>query len=249
MSIYFVDTESDDKVECGSSSDFDNVFSGGGTAMARFYALNYGDGGFGRILDKANNNGADYGWALHLTDTTDSIQFVVGFRYWVIIWLPSHGRWDLGTDFMDGKFNAWHHVAVTYDSDDEDNLPLIYFDGVSQSITQRENPITEYRDDSSYDLSIGNSDDDDRQMWGNEEDARLYNRILSANEILTIANSYGTDGIVDGMVARYLMKAGSQGANISDPTTLQDVGINAHDGSIVDVPQWESGLLKRRRVA
>lgn len=244
MSIYFIDGQNLDRVDCGSPSDFDNIFVDGGTAMAWFNALSYGANGFGRFFDKSDSNSLNYGWAFHVTDNEDSIQFAVAFFN---IFFVTRGRWNIGTDFLDGKFGAWHHAAVTYNSGSGSNNPIIYFDGVSQSVTEAETPSGSWRSDAAYNLTLGNSNDQSRTFWGNIEDSRLYNRILTANEIETIYNARGVDGIVRGLVGRYQMGAGAQGVSITDPTTLQDVSDQKHDGSILADPQWEEGLVKRRR--
>ena len=47
------------------------------------------------------------------------------------------------------------------------------------------------------------------------EDCRLYTRLLSDNEIMTIYTAQGRDGIVDSMAARYLLNDGAQTTTVT----------------------------------
>ena len=79
-------------------------------------------------------------------------------------------------------YGTWYHVAATYDSSSTANLPVMYINGVSQTITtfsapagaQFSNVGTAY---------IGNRGAGDRYFNGLIDDLRIYNRILSAAEI------------------------------------------------------------------
>lgn len=243
MSMYFINGENGDQVNCGSPSVLDNIFDGGGTVMAWIWPQNYGGAGDGRILDKSDNDAVDIGWGLLMQDGSDSIEFWVGF---LNIFFQSWGGWRTPTDSMDGLLDSWVHVAVTYNSDSPSNNASIYLNGVSQSITETWTPAGSRRSDASYDLIIGNHDDLGRCLWGWEEDARMYNRILSANEIQTIHAAQGNDGIVDGLVARYLLDQGAEGVTASGNAV--DASINKNNGSILYSPDWDDGIIKRRRV-
>jgi hypothetical protein len=55
------------------------------------------------------------------------------------------------------------------------------------------------------------------------EDFRIYNRVLTANEILTIATSHGADSIIDGLVHRWMMNDGYSGAEVTGASTVRDI--------------------------
>jgi len=245
MSMEFI--TGSDRVDCGVQSELANIFDGGGTIMAWFWADTYGASGRGRILEHANNNDGDIGWALLMQDGADSIEFWIGWRYWVIVWVQAWGGWRFATDFMDGKLDEWHHVAVAYNADAPGNDAIMYFDGVSQSVTETWTPSGERRDDSSQYLNIGNSDDNNRSFDGWIEDARLYNRILSANEIATIYAQQGTDGIVSGLLGRYMLNEGAKNVVASGSGAAKDNSIVKNDGTPYDSPVWDDYISNRRR--
>jgi hypothetical protein len=55
------------------------------------------------------------------------------------------------------------------------------------------------------------------------EDVRIYNRVLSANEALTIYAAQGSDGIVDGLVHRWIMNEGASGTTVSGASSVRDI--------------------------
>jgi hypothetical protein len=87
---------------------------------------------------------------------------------------------------------------------------------------------------------------------GDAEDFRIYNRALTANEIQTIANCYGHDGIVYGLQGRYLMNENSAGVAYAGTGTIRDVGpfsrYGTQNGSPTGVDGRLSFVRKRRRV-
>lgn len=70
----------------------------------------------------------------------------------------------------------------------------------------------------SLQIGKGSKDGASGDGWNGEiGDLRFYNRSLSANEIETIYNSEGVDGIVDGLLARYSFEEGFEGQNLALP--------------------------------
>jgi hypothetical protein len=75
---------------------------------------------------------------------------------------------------------------------------------------------------------------------GQIEDVRIYNRALSSSEIQTIYGCRGTDGIVNGLVARYALQ-GQSGVNITSETDLSG---NSQTLNVVTVaPTYASDLI------
>jgi hypothetical protein len=76
------------------------------------------------------------------------------------------------------------------------------------------------------------------------EDVRLYNRALTDNEIATIAACRGTDGIVSGLVARWLAIEGAPGTTV---TTVRDYTVNGNNGTPAGSPVYATGTSRYRR--
>jgi len=82
-------------------------------------------------------------------------------------------------------------------------------------------------------------------------DIRIYNRILSANEILTIYNSKGMDSIVYGMIHRWMMNEQSPGIAFSGSGAAKDIGANQLNLTAYTGPPayiYDASLSGRRRM-
>jgi hypothetical protein len=82
---------------------------------------------------------------------------------------------------------AWQHVALTYDTGSAANRPIFYRNGVVVTTTVQTAPAGSRSSDAASTLSIGNTTALDRTFDGAIDDVRIYNRILSASEIGTLA--------------------------------------------------------------
>lgn len=80
------------------------------------------------------------------------------------------------------------------------------------------------------------------------DDARIYNRVLSAGEIESIYRSRGSDSIHSGLLHRWTMSEGEAGANIV-ANGVKDVVGGYHLGIRSGTPQYARGtiLFRRRR--
>ena len=95
----------------------------------------------------------------------------------------------------------WHHIAVTYDGSLATNDPVIYLNGETGA---------------QYDANGSGTmgDDSDGRLWiggytgmgagegtdGKLQDVRVYNRILSANEVSALYNSRCLRNVMNGLV-------------------------------------------------
>ncbi len=162
-----------DFIDMGSAPAIDNIFGGGGTAEAWFFATDWGESNYGRIFDKGHGSG----WSMCVDDNSDND----GFTFY-------HGTsgaayWTTGSATV--VLSTWHHVAVVYDKGSTSNDPTIYLDGVAQTISEIATPSGTARDDSSINLQIGNRSDNDRTFAGTIDEARLSTVIRSAGWIAT----------------------------------------------------------------
>ena len=83
--------------------------------------------------------------------------------------------------------NTWHHVAGTWDGDRSSTHAHLYVNGVPADGEGRDGAGA-LREGSSPMLCIGNRRTMDRGFDGLIDEVRVYNRVLSASEILSLVN-------------------------------------------------------------
>ena len=144
-------------------SDSDNLDGFSAFSISTWvYAYTIGEECYGRIIVKGD--GDPYGLMIE-SDTKISF-YINGDR------LESNENFSL---------NSWHHIGVTYEKD-VINGRKIYIDGVlSKSQT---NTFTV--NSGANDLYIGNRSTLDRTFDGIIDEVRIYNRALSADEVLAL---------------------------------------------------------------
>jgi hypothetical protein len=151
-------------VDTGSNAAIDNIFTGGGTVEAWFFADTYGESSRGRIFNK----GDTAGWSLFVVNdgiASTSFSFVHADG-------SSYAQWygpaaSVGTA-------AWHHLALTYDKASSANDPVAYIDGVAVGVTRFFAPVGTLADDGGSTLFIGNNaSNGSRAFDGNLDELRL----------------------------------------------------------------------------
>jgi len=105
------------------------------------------------------------------------------------------GIWVTAADSV--PLGAWIHVAATRDSSVAANLPILYINGVSFAVTETSAQIGATVSEKGSRFIMGENNVMDRPYMGKMKDVRVYNRILTAAEIASLAA--GTD-ITDGLV-------------------------------------------------
>ncbi len=171
---------SDDYVNIGSDNSIDEIFADGGTVAAWIYPRSVGESK-GRIFGKRKTN-------IHLR-TTNGITMKLGVTK---EYTSSDGTWE--TRLRVVTANEWNHVVVTY-VQSASNDPVIYVNGVKQSVKERTTPSGSTQKDASFDGIIGNnaaaagSSATTRTFDGLIDDVRFYNRILSESEISGLYDS------------------------------------------------------------
>ncbi len=155
----------------------------------------------------------------------------------------TNGRWRTPNTVIIS--NTWQHVALTYDRTNVANDPILYIDGlVVAGLIEATTPVGTVADDSGSEMDIGKKALDPPQYFdGLLDDLRIYDRLLSAAEILTIYTARGVDGIVDGLVARWMPNELAPGATVLSVVDLTGVS----DGSPENAPVYAEGVLRSRR--
>jgi len=136
--------------------------------------------------------------------------------------------------------NIWRHVAVTYQSGNQ----VLYIDGKQDDTG---NTVGTINDFSSIPLTIGAwIDSGDSYLFGNIDDIRVYNRILSATEIKKLYdqtqskfNSSQTDALTKGLVGHWTF----DGPDISGTRVKDRSGNNFHGTFYYGSPTVTPGRL------
>lgn len=105
---------------------------------------------------------------------------------WVARFSTTNGVWLTSTATLTA--GAWNHVAITYNGSATTNDPLFYLNGANVTTTETSTPVGTYRAGTTTDVHIG-SLTSGSNLDGKTASCLVYNRILSAAEILDAYNS------------------------------------------------------------
>jgi hypothetical protein len=109
-----------------------------------------------------------------------------------------------------------HHVAVTYDGASDANDPVLYVDGVSQTLTQLSNPAGTLVDDSGPNLLAGETGGGLLDLDGAEQNVGYASGIWTAAQV----NLHRWHGRIGGPVAvlhpMYTTKTANEGTATAD---------------------------------
>ena len=122
------------------------------------------------------------------------------------------------TNSADVPTGGWYNVIITYNHSDVANNPIIYVNGASVAITESKTPVGTAFVETDSELAIGASSFG-TALTGTITGARIYNRILTADEVLAIYNARGRDNIRNGLVFCPFLK-GAAGLQAFDGATL-----------------------------
>jgi hypothetical protein len=139
--------------------------------------------------------------------------------------------------------NQWQHVGFTHNCDSK--AGVIYRNGVSVgTFTSTGLTGTATSDTNSKNAAIGAQDDGAGSAFdGAIEDARVYGRVLSEAEFLTIFTSKGKDGIVAGLQGRWPMQELGEGITA---TRIADLSNNGISGTPTAGPVYQAGITSPR---
>lgn len=139
----------------------------------------------------------------------------------------------------DLQLNTLYHIACTINS--TTNFAEIYIDGIldNSNSANVETPT-------GTTLQIGNRPGSSDYFDGYLQDMRMYDRVLTANEIATIFGCKGTDGIVDGLLYRWLFDEGPAGTAATGVGTVKDQ-TGSMNMTPSNSPIYSGSRLKLRR--
>ena len=210
----------DDTVDIGPESALDNLAGNRVTLTAWIYASSWGEGAYGRIVDKSNATFPTAGWAFELYGPIQGLLFQHAYS-------GGLGSWSTPANSI--QLNTWHHVALVYNGSLAANDPEIYIDGVARTVTRSSSPSGTPTDDSAINFTIGNhAQSTVRTFDGTLDDIRLFDSLLSAAEIVELA-------IPPGPVAHWKLD------ETVGPAAVDSAG--GHDGTWTNGPVPVAGAL------
>jgi hypothetical protein len=106
-------------------------------------------------------------------------------------------------------------VAVVFDKDTITNVPVLYINGTSQTVSTDTAAAGTFNSDATNDANIGSSGDGTEYFDGRMEDMRFYDKSLSAAEVSGIYIGEGIDGLRDGLVSRFALNDAADGETAS----------------------------------
>jgi len=162
-------------ITTGPAASVNNVFAGGGLVEAWIRPTTFGEGTEGRIIEKDSNGG----WQLHVDDVraNDSVRFTYDTTA-----AASDGEWIAAGTVTLGQ---WHHVALTMNSDNVTNVPVMYINGAAVTTTQGGATSGSYLSDASSTAYVGSNEVSDHTFAGQIDEVRLSTTTRSAQWIAT----------------------------------------------------------------
>lgn len=163
-------------VSIGASASINNLSQM--TFDAWIYPRTLGENNYGRIFQKDDGTTLN-GRGFEVSPGNE-------LYYWHG-WSGSAGQsavWTTPTNSITLK--QWNHVVISYDDTSSSNNPIIYINGVNQTLTVGTAPSGSSGSDASGTLYLGNRNNGgtyDRTFDGYIDDARIYNYIRSPSQV------------------------------------------------------------------
>lgn len=223
----------DDVGTVSASSSVNNIGNGtngsGFTAEAWIFPRSLGEGGLGRVLDKAGSF-SNNGWFVTMEGSGSNTFFDFQVDY------SGGGSQHLLVIASAGfiTLNAWQHIAVTWDGSTTATNVHMYVNGKEVSYSTQQNGIGTRIDDSSNSLLIGNRSNGDRTFDGFIDELRVWNVARTSTEIQDNMQRQ-INPATSGLVGYWRM-------NENTDTTAFDETSNNNDGTITG-SIWVNGYV------
>jgi hypothetical protein len=216
----------DEYINCGSGATLDDITYLTVVGWVNTDTLT----GFHIIACKQDVTAAAKGWLFYTVTITGVLTWIVRCTG------ATDGQWTCPGP----SAGTWAHVAITHDKSSQDNQPLMYLNGGSQTVTEVGNPASAWESDAAESLWIGINSNGTSPWDGKMEDFRVFNRILSAQEVAILASGYR--GPLGGEVGRWAMDGAQaithfDGANLTvNVNYIPDMSGNANTGNPTGTP-------------
>lgn len=211
--IYF-DGDSD-YINAGSASSIDDIFSGGGSVSFWVNPLSPGSGGVNGFFFYKN------AWRLYAIEDGDYMDVYLWYTF-----SGGFGRWLVDKGI---PLKRWSHITVTYDNSSTSNVPTIYINGISQTVSTNRVPSGTANSDAADTLIIG-SNAANGHAHGFMDDLRLYSTELSATEAQSLVYAPAASSTAN-LVAYWNLNEVT-GTNVHDLTTNDNDGTLSGDATL-----------------
>ncbi len=173
---------SNDALNAGSAAVLDNLSAM--TLSVWVKLSSYGAGGGGYLINKGDNSSGGHGWSLFISQSNGLITFTARYNTTNLL---SQGAVNT---FSLSDMNKWVHIMVTWDGSTNSATGVhIYKNGNEISYSSQVNGSSSYLSDAADNLNIGDGGlISNRQSNGIIDDVRIYNRVLTSNELSQIYN-------------------------------------------------------------
>ena len=123
---------------------------------------------------------------------------------------------------------AWEHLLLTYDDSDVANDPVIYVNGISQTVSTVTTPIGTSSTTSNV-VIIGNRSEGDRSMDGWLGEAGVWERICTQDEATAMALGYAPGFFPEDLVVNVSMKRKDRIDTRGGAVTITGCNVGDHD--------------------
>jgi len=175
------------KIDCGTDTNTDNIFDGGGHVKVIISPRSDGETNEGRVLSKRNI----FGWML--VCTTESGGFLGLSFYQSFSTAP--GDWRTPTTI---PLNEVTEIDIFYNSDSVNNNPTIMINGIKHTIengllTEFTTPLGTRSSDSSSEFLIGNHNLSGKTFDGLINNPQLSDKTRPSNQAIATYNAEKAD--------------------------------------------------------
>lgn len=230
----------DDYVDCGSGATIDDLVDK--TVALWFNLDSFTPTQYPTLAFKGLDSSAR-GWLLNLRGPSapGSFNVIQFYQYFDV----SDGYWTCPLTVTAG---LWYHVAIAYNKSSITNDPIMYVNGVSQTVTEVSTPAGTADSDAADSLTLGDRPANPTRFDGKMEDVRVCNRILTAREAAILAAGYR--GPLGGEVLWLTMQDfrgifTPDGAVLAAANVLKDLSGNGNDGVPTNSPVARASTARR----
>jgi hypothetical protein len=217
-------------IGCGSGATLDGLFAAGGSLA--FWLNPAAVSNFVDCIGKDDSTINAGGWRVVVVEPGANVAMSLYY-----VWTGTDGEWT--TPVGSVTAGVWAHWCITYDAQAAANNPIIYKNGVVQTLTEVTSPTTAASSDAAYPFEIGRVVQTYSRSVRNMEDVRAYKRILTQEEVSALVAGYrgplgsevGWWSLSDAQVVTHW-----DGDSLATTDVIPDMSPNGNDGTPQGTP-------------